>query len=211
MFLDSDDKLLPETLNIFHKIINTYPNKDVYLGRYIRENQHGQKKISPVVRLFDDPKKNLKLFLERKLPFVTGSFVVKREIIKEILFPEDLKIREDFPVYGYLISICKCQSFEDPVVIIRDHPFRLRKEAKLLSFRDLKPVEFLFQMLPSEFQNFYPLALSREYLSIFRSFYLLQKYKEAVKYYHKAIKLYPKHIFLISYFKKYLKSLYKIL
>lgn len=211
LFLDSDDKLLPDALYIFTKAIERYANGDVIKGKIIRENSKGEQKIGSSPRLLGDNKKNFVAFLRRKLPMETGSFVVKKNVIEKYTFPEELRLREDFPVYGCLILLHKCYTIEEPVIIIRDHSYRLRKETNLLIQRNIQPVEILFSKIPEEFEIFYPLAISREYLSIFRSFYLMKEYKKATHYYHEAIKVYPKHLFLISYFKKYLGSLLKVL
>ena len=209
LFLDSDDKLLPNALSIFAKAINTFSDGEVFIGRVIRENHKGEKKLAPIPKLSGNNKKDFKSFLKRKIPMLAGSFVVKKKIIKQNLFPEELRLREDFPIYGYLICMHKCYALKEPVVIVKDHPNRLRKKPSFLIQRNIKPIEILFQKLPQEFQIFYPLALSREYLSIFRSFYLMKEYKKAIHYYHEAIKIYPKYILLFSYLRKYLKSLLK--
>ena len=209
LFLDSDDKLLPNALSIFAKAINTFPDGEVFIGRVIRENHKGEKKLAPILKFSGNNKKDFKSFLKRKILMLAGSFVVKKKIIKQNLFPEELRLREDFPIYGYLICMHKCYALKEPVVIVRDHPNRLRKKTSFLIQRNIRPIEILFQKLPHEFQIFYPLALSREYLSIFRSFYLMKEYKKAIHYYHEAIKIYPTHILLFSYLRKYLKSLLK--
>ena len=210
LFLDSDDELLPNTLKVFDEAIKKFPEGEVFIGRIIREDSKGRRKLAPVPVLTGDKMKDFLYFLKRKIPFSTGAFVVKRGIIEKISFPEESRLREDFFVYGYLICMCKCYALKDCVIIVKDHPLRLRKEYKLLLERSIKPVELLFKSLPKEFHIYYSFALSREYLSIFRSLYLIKEYKQAIQYYHKAIKIYPKNIFLFSYFQKYLKSLFKI-
>ncbi|MBO8144155.1 MAG: glycosyltransferase [Thermodesulfobacterium sp.] len=210
LFLDSDDKLLPDALNVFARAVETYSDGDVFIGRIIRENLKS-KKLGPVPKISGNNKKDFQKFLKREIPLVAGSFIVKKSIIEQNLFPEEIRLREDLPVYGYLIAMYRCYALKDPVVIIKDHPDRLRKDENLLKQRNLKPLEILFQRLPQDFQNFYSFALSREYLSIFRSYYLIGEYSKAIEYYHKAIRVYSKNLFLISYFKKYLKGIIKSL
>ncbi|MCS7278565.1 MAG: glycosyltransferase family 2 protein [Thermodesulfobacteriaceae bacterium] len=211
LFLDSDDLLLPDALKTFEKGIELFPDGEVFIGKIIKESLDKKRKIGILPKLSNNSKKNLKLFLKKKIPIVAGSFIVKKDIIEKNLFPEKLRLREDFPIYGYLICLCKCYVLDKPVVIIREHLHRLRNDTELLIQRNLLPLQILYEKLPSEFQALYSLALSREYLSIFRSFYLLKEYKKAIAYYHKAIKIYPFNLFCLSYLKKYLKSLIKSL
>lgn len=64
LFLDSDDKLLPNALSIFAKAINTFPDGEVFIGRVIRENHKGEKKLAPISKLSGNNKKDFKSFLK---------------------------------------------------------------------------------------------------------------------------------------------------
>jgi len=203
LFLDSDDRLLPEALKIFAEAVKNQSNKEVFIGATLKENKIGKIKKVTIPNITENKMFNLKNFIDGK--FSGCLYLVKKEILNYWPFPENLKVREDFVARGWWIALYKVFPIKNAVGIIKDHPDRLRYKTEFYLKEALASVDLLFQKLPQEFQKLYPYAKAKAYIEIGGKLYQIGNYKTAFKYFNQAIKTYPKNFLSFRFFKKYLK------
>jgi len=99
LFLDLDDRLLPEALKIFAEAIKNQSNKEVFIGATLKENKIEKIKKATIPNITENKMFNLKNFIDGK--FSGCLYLVKKEILNYWPFPENLKVREDFVVRGW--------------------------------------------------------------------------------------------------------------
>jgi len=207
LFLDSDDRLLPEALRIFAEVVKNQSNKEVFIGATLKENKMGKIKKATIPNITENKMFNLKNFIDGK--FSGCLYLVKKEILNYCSFPENLKVREDFVVRGWWIALYKVFPIKTAVGIIKDHPDRLRYKTEFYLKGTLASVDLLFQKLPQEFQKLYPYTKAKAYMEIGSKLYQIGNYKTALKHFNQAIKIYPKNFLSFKFFKKYLKAYIK--
>ncbi len=207
LFLDSDDRLLPEALKIFEKKIKNHPESEVFIGATFKENVKGKIRKLTIPNITGNKVSDLKNFIDGK--FSGCLYLVKKEILSYHAFPESLKVREDFVIRGWWIALHKVFPVKTAVGIIKDHPDRLRYKTEFYLESALASVNLLFQKLPQEFQKLYPYAKAKAYMEIGGKLYQNGKYKEAFEYLNQAIKIYPKILLNFKFLKKYLKTCFR--
>lgn len=204
LFLDADDRLLPASLKIIREQVKRYPDVDCFIAGRISIN--GKRKVSipgPLAELNLD---NFSAFLRKKLGSVTIG-AVRKSVFDTVKFPESIRNNEDIVLVAQILARFSCRSIPQPVIEVHQHADSLRHNISSVMDSTRKVVDALFnpEVLPSEFMRFKNEFSSRVLLSRFRSLYLAGDKKAARKLYHESISLYPKHIFLLGYLKKYIR------
>ncbi len=204
LFLDSDDQLLSQALEKIYQKIQEKAPKVLVLSVFIERGSKRKVKIFPEAPI--NSFACLKSFLDGV--YSDALYVFERDILKEIRVPEKFKVKEDFIIKGLAWSLFESYVLKEPLGIIRDHPHRLRKEAKLYSkvVGDLH-VKELFKRLPPEFQSLYNYALAGAYFEIGIKLAQEKIYKEAFKFYLKTLKTSLEFLKKPKFIKKFLKAL----
>lgn len=203
LFLDSDDLLLDFALEKAYKIILEKPSECYIISVFIEKNKKRKVKIFPETK--EDPVERLNDFLHGR--YADALYLFKREIFTDLSFLPNLRIKEDLPLKGLLFALTKPFVIKEPLAIIRDHPERLRKNPELYQSEAIESVEVLFNKLSKDFHKLWPVAKGLVLYEIGIKLAQSRKYKNALEYYKKAIKIYPELKKNKRFVKKYLKSL----
>jgi len=208
LFLDADDSLLPNAISVLTSALGESPGKDCYIAGHISVNTSGAKKVHLPKALSEDNKENFVNFIRKKIKFkTTGAVFFSKKICANIRFPESINNNEDIVFMALVLSQYQCTTINNPVVEVLKHPGSLRHNMASVIDSTNKVAELLFNAdyLPTAYMKYKDEFASYVLLSRFRSLYLANRKKEAKELYHRAIRLYPKNIFIFGYLKKYIR------
>ena len=204
MFIDSDDLLMDGALKKMLNLIASNGAECYVLNSY---REKGEKlKFKP----FPIDKKGLSLLKA----YIDGAFsealyLIKPEVARKYPFNPKLRVREDFAPQACYLFFSSFKIINEPFVIYRDHPQRLRKVADYYFEHALTSVEDLFNRLPEPYQCLKPYALARAYLELAKIAYKSGLYDKARVYLHKSIESYPEFRRSFKYFKLQTKIYFK--
>lgn len=202
MFLDSDDYLTEKALSKLLEEINA-TKKEVYLiSVWIEKGKKRKAKIFPNPP--SDPILRLKSFIAGN--YADAIYVINKNLFKDFQFNPHLKVREDWIFKGRLFALNSPKIIKEPLIVIRDHPHRLRNIPEFYENSILLSVEELFKGLPSSFQILYPYALAKAYIEVGTKFMRVKDYAKAFFYFQKAKEAYPPIKKEFKFLKKWLKS-----
>ena len=211
LFLDADDKLLPDALKNLAEPFQHHPELDLVLGQGISVNKDGEPKIKKNQFLYSEPITNFKAYLNKNIFIPNIScLLIKRDVFKKIDFPKHLKVSEDRCVFAQLLALCQGVSIGKPVVRLYYHDDSLsNNNHKFTVNYGLEVVDAMFnpQILPKRFLKYKDSYYTYRCLSLFRRCYKLGYYREANIYYRLALKKNIFALFKYSYLKKYLRMI----
>jgi glycosyltransferase involved in cell wall biosynthesis len=194
LFLDADDKLLPNAFEIFYSVLNKHRDSDMFFGGYIAYNHKGKKKNRIPEPLSSDKLSNVTKILNGEMVGLRpSSTLIKRTVMDKVLFRDDVHIGEDTLFFTQVLFSKKCASTQEPVVEMRRHNDSLRENYQRMIETGTNGIKQVFSLLPktNQMENLYLKQILNCYLKIGRMAYLEADYKVASQYYSKAYKLNP--------------------
>ncbi len=207
IFLDSDDALKDQALNILAKAINEH-HVDLIIGRHITISAQGKRKESISNRITNNCEYNFSSYIRKKISLANGAYAIKKSALKEFDFPQNLKGREDILFFALMLANLSSVAINDILVAVNKHQDSLRHSMPDMNQTGLlTALLFEHAAMPVHLKKYRKEFESRLYLSLFRQFYKAEQYKKAQQLYIQAIKIFPKHIFLWSYLKRFLISI----
>jgi glycosyltransferase involved in cell wall biosynthesis len=210
IFLDADDKFLPNALSTFHGLINQYPSYSLFVCNfYLKYN--GKNKIF-FYNFHNGPiRYPYRLWASYKFYIRTGNYAIRKDIVKKYPFNKHLLRYEDSECFFKIMEREKIYSNSTPVMIYdlsyckASHPCKYIKD-DYLGHLNLKTKSFwkyfvLFDLCLQAF-SFYPEAKTLYhsedhniwYKIIFRliTIYLKAKYKMGEKLHNSYMRLFSK-------------------
>lgn len=210
--LDADDELVPAGLEIFAQAIRKNPEVDAIFAGYTSISSSGKRTVNFGSTLPNSRYARLHEFLSRKLVGIqNGAAVVKRNLFANIRFPESLRNNTDIVFFGLVLANYSVAGIGTPLLISHEHPARVRKNLSIILQTGMSPVDRLFdkKLMPSEMMFLRKVYTRQRALSIARILYINRDYRNALHYYHIALKSSPLSLFRAQVFKRYLISLLK--
>jgi glycosyltransferase involved in cell wall biosynthesis len=170
LFFDADDELLPHALDAVCGAIRANPQASVILGGRITRRAEGHEKYhSPPARLAADPCTRIADYLvHKRIGMGHGSTVVKRELMAQRSYPENLQGSEDIPVFAFLFAYGVFAMVDQPLVRIHKHHDSLRHLKPVADERATVLVAEIFGDLPAACMKVRGPYAARRYLSLFR-------------------------------------------
>ncbi len=208
VFLDADDRLLPDALQRFGGAFEE--GVDFVLGAHYRIHPEKKRHVSDRSRNNNtsDRQANFSNFLRKKLRVATGAVVVRREILETLRFPEHLRLNEDIVFIALLLARHDGVSLGEPVLEVVRHDGSLRSSSPL----DLKQtVDTLFdpELLPAECHEMRNEFYADRCLAQFRIYFRTGRHALAREFYRMGIKANPPLLLRFNYLSKYLRALVK--
>lgn len=115
LYLDADDYLLPNTLEVFYQYISKVENFDCIFGNFFYErNGHRELYSNYKERAI---KNNFKSFNIGKCMPRTGAAVYRKKILKQYPFREDLKRYEDVEQLFRLFKVARFYRIKEAVFV----------------------------------------------------------------------------------------------
>lgn len=211
IFLDADDRLLPDALTAFRNFLEKGSRPGMVCGGHLSVHPDGKIRKHPAKPLSTDRKRNFLAYLRKEFGISNGGVIMARRVFEGIRYPEHLPNSEDVPVFAQILARYDCAAIEVPVLEIYKHEDSMRNNVNLTKRTGTGTVDVLFDpsILPADLLKYKREFLGRQYLSLFRSFYVAKEFPQAKKYYTEALRCYPQLLLDWSYLRKYLRILFK--
>lgn len=191
LFFDADDELLPNALNAICSTIDASPQASVILGGRITRRADGREKYHPPpTRLDPDPCARVADYLlHKRIGMGHGSTAMRRDLIGQRGYPENLKGSEDIPVFAHLFAWGAFAIADHPLVRIHKHHDSLRHFKPASDERATVLVDEIFGGLPEACRKYRGPYAARRYLSLCRIALRAGDVVAAREYFRQAVKL----------------------
>jgi len=209
-FLDSDDYLTKDSIEVKMEILKQYPDIGIvfsptysktFAQEGLRYNKRFNKFKNPITsdRFYED-------LLLRKIPFQPSANLMRSFLAKQFRFPTNLSNGEDIAFFVKIFFSTKGYYLPQPTAVNIRHPKSLRH-----NIQEVKKDEFIETVFGDPF---YKGALDylrstctvRRYLELSRRFSLSGQTKLAKEYYFKAVSKDPKAILKLKYLAKLIRA-----
>lgn len=210
LFLDADDRLLPEALRRFSQACAATPDLEFVFGGRVDVRPDGVRKLRQPPPLTGNRVQDFLDYLRRHRPVIgPGCAVIHRRLFERIRYPEEIRVAEDFVFYSRMLALGRCGCFYEPVI---EHFIdETRGQDRVLHcWRDLRrSVELLFDpaLLPRELMRYRPEYEARVELTLFRAFHRAGQDRTARAFYHRALARSPMRALRPTYLRKYLRGI----
>jgi glycosyltransferase involved in cell wall biosynthesis len=210
IFLDADDRFLPEAFDRFEAAFRRHGEIDMIFGGFVDCRPDGTARTLPARPLTGDAAIDFREFLRRRpRPLAPGTALVHGRVLRRLQFPESVRLAEDVVFYGQVLATGRCASFPEPVVAYASDHDKSINRAMRRSADMLAVIDLLFDpdVLPPACLAFRGEYEGMQMLSLFRACYLAGRHAEARVYFHRALKLTPRRALSWRYARKYLRGL----
>lgn len=211
IFLDADDEMVDGALSRVRDHLDEEGDVDLLIGGHISASDKCDEKIHHVKPLPHEPEQRFLAYLNRKISISNGATLMHRRIFNAIKYCEDLRNVEDIPVFAQVLALYDCRVIDTPIAKICKHSDSLRYDTNIARDVGLRVVDVLFdkKILPSELFKYRRMYYAKRCLSLFRIFYLGGEREAARHYYCTALKTDPRALLKWSYFKKYIRFVFR--
>ena len=209
LFLDADDALLPGALGRYRDSVSGNPGASIVVAgaQTLRDGALADtRRAAPASA---DRIENFAAFVRGELcPFNGGAVLMHRRVMDRLSYPEGIRTSEDFVLFAQAFSLFDCASVREPAVAMHRHADSLRYNPEALDGARDVMIDLLFDpgALPERAMRFRCEVESTWYLVVSRALYRHRRYKEAARYYRRAVALYPRNLVRSGYLGKFLIS-----
>lgn len=215
IFLDADDCLTANSLHYIYQFIITNNQPAVIIADHNNVDKSNVIKSSRVKNNKLSKDKNTRFIdylFKKKISLTAGSVIYKKIVLDHFSYAENLELNEDLPLFAHVLVKFDCLYLDYATVNILKHSDSLRHHYQKLTEQsnviNLTNIIFSIDILPIELMKLKKKYLGQRYLSLFRSFYHAEQYRQAKSFYYKAIANDWTNLFNTNYLIKYLKTLY---
>lgn len=212
LFLDSDDRLLPDAIyNLYMTLISH--EVDMVIGSRITILPSKRKRLTIAKALDKNNFKNFEDELLSRRPTVgIGAAVIRKSFFIENPFPEKIRICEDLAFYASAFLKGNCIAIQKPLVEIdqtRHHKFQ---DPTLLFEEHLNAYNYaIMQMINGPQKELLQKKLAPyPALRTFRELHRSGLNNLALRYYLQAFRIDPVTSLQISYLRKFLRAIFRI-
>lgn len=207
LFLDTDDELVPDALQIFETALGEDDSKCdfVFAGHYSVDPDGKMKQLSPEVRAIERHNDFKRLLEGKSVSPTPGAIIVRKGCFQNLSYPETIRCNEDFVLFAHLFALYAGRSISQPVVYKYKRKGSLRYDKQAIIDAIGKAPDLLFDpsVLPSEYFKYKPLYVAKRYLEKARIHFKNKEFSDFRATFHQAVGVYPgsiiKHRFLIRY------------
>ena len=210
MFLDADDKLLPNALKEFSLASKNHKEIDMFFGGYRGIKYSGTIYERIPAKLDADAFKNIEDILLGKMQGIRlSTTMLKRTVMQNLQFDEKVHNEEDALFYAHVFHQFNCMSLQKTIAEMPRHDDSLRENYTRILETDTYGIENLFDSFTqtSRTKKIKKLVYLRRYLKIARKACIAKNYYQGAKYYQKAFKLSPKAVINLKHLPRMIKCL----
>lgn len=214
LFLDGDDALMPEALDLFRRAYETHPTADFVWGGSTRIELNGNIEVTPFEPLSADRERNFVLYL-RKGPgmIYSGTFLICKSVFDHIRWPEGTYVWADVVFYSHLLARHDGIGFCEPVVRIHKRGDSLQHNIDLIRRDRLKTVGLLFdpEELPSHLMRYREEYYARTLVSLIKLLDERGLYRDAMRLSHYAFQKCPRFMVRPKHLRRYRRIMQKVI
>ncbi len=207
IFLDADDELADTAMTAAAQILGSDATIDCVVGGHVNIDSKGRCKTVSGSALPATGTQRFIAYLDKKIRLCNGAMAIKRRLCQQLPFDEDMRNCEDIPFFAHVLLRGNCVGFKEPMALIHKHADSLRHNDTAAADNRLLATQRVFaDWLPPQLLRCKNKYLAKAHLSLFRTMYRNGDKIRARRLYHRAIAMYPPHVFDGAYLFKYLRS-----
>ncbi len=193
LLLDADDELMPDALQTFRDALLAAPEAGMVLGAYWSVSTDGIRRFRPATAVLGNPAKRIRRYLlEKKIAVSCSRTLLRRDLLLQRPFPEQLRSGEDVAVFAYVMATSQVVTTTTAVTQIYKHADSLRHRPFDEACAQ-QMVAHVFAALPSECQRYRSRYEAQRYLSLYRDAWQQGDFLGAANFYRQALYLRPLH------------------
>lgn len=213
LFLDADDRLLPDALKKYRYFLSERGWCDAVFAGHQSVDANGKTRtvLFKNSLITSDGFTHFKNYLFKKIPLSNGAALIRKTVFNTLRYPEQLRNSEDIVFFAQLLALYRCAFLNEPLIAVYKHADSLRRHASYAKDVNIRLVDALFdaKILPAKLLHLRRRYCAQRYLSLFRTLYLAGDYRNARRFYHQAVKTQLSCLLEWPYLRKYLKTLLK--
>ena len=210
IFLDADDEMLPGALAALSTHLAENPQTRMVIAGHQSVDVDGRRALFAAGPLAQSPRQRLQSYLfDKSLSLCNGACAMHREVFSVGLYPQRFRNAEDIPVFAQVLARFPCTLLDVPMAVIHKHPGSLRRNLDFARQSGVSLVDEVFsaQRMPEAFQDLRQRYFAQRCLSLFRLFSSAGRNREALAFFHQALRADPRVITRWSYTRKALRIL----
>lgn len=210
LFLDADDKLLPNAFEYLSSAARKYNYPDMLFGGYRAINYSGKSRERRAAKLDLNNLDNVAMLLNGEMTGLRpSSCILKRSILLQTKFSEKVHVDEDTMFFCHVFAKYHCVSIPELIVEMPRHEGSLREDYQRIVETGVEGVEELFAILPADpkMAKLKKIVLVKRYLKVARKACINRNYKIAFTNYKEAFIAQPNSIMNMKHFPRAIKSL----
>ena len=210
LFLDSDDRLLPNAIHHLTCALATNDHADMIIGGRITILPSNRRRLTIAQPLEDCRVKNYEDELLAKRPTVgIGAAIIKKTFIQSYPFPEHFRICEDQMFYATAFLKGDCLAIEQALVEINQTCHHKFRDANLLYVEHQAAYEHALNQADDSLRKSRLRKKLAPYpaLRTFRELHRAGQNKAALPYYLHALRLAPFTALHLSYLRKFVRAI----
>lgn len=168
LLLDADDELLPGALGAIRAALLAAADATVFLGGRVTRRPDGLEKTHPPsdCRTADPTERIADYLLRKEISISHGAFVAARGLLEQCPYPDQIRGREDIPVFAYLLAYGRIARIDQPLVLIHKHADSLRHTGQRDEEAELELADAIFLRLPPACQRLKPAYLAQRRIAL---------------------------------------------
>ena len=205
---DSDDIMLKNALDIFHKSIIKKPEASVYIAQYYTIKENDKRKERCLWSLGNTKEENFKKYiLSNDISMLCSSIIFKKTAFDHYLFPKHIPQSEDEAVFGYMLANYNAVKVPEFVAERIKHDEDSLRTKVYPNLPELLSNElFNSKLIPSSLLRYKKKYKALKHLEEFRTLFLKRDYTSALEEYNQALALNKKAALKFNYLRKAIKS-----
>lgn len=210
IFLDADDELMPDALNELRRFIEQNSGIKLVIGGHVSVSSDGRECYRGAQCLpADSEKRFVGYLLKKSIQPCNGATAMHRDIFATYRYPEQFRHSEDIVVFSYALVNFHSAALDKAINRVYHHDDSLRYNIDYADAVGIQLVDEVFNRsrIPDKLQRYKRRYAGQRCLSLFRTFYLAGKKKQALKYYREALRNDWRAFFKLSYTKKMIRLL----
>ena len=208
LFLDADDALESNALELFRNALQTDKNTRFILAGYCSVDECGNVNKPTLPKQLRTPLQNFRRFINRKFSIAHGAILMRRDNFDIVQYPPGITNGEDVVLFAQSLILFSTTAIPAVTVKRFAHSGRERNRIDRIRKGGIKTVDLLFRsdLLPKEAMRYRNQFLARRHASLARSFFKAKCYPEAKEAYWNAFKANPRLIFNLKAIVRFLQS-----
>lgn len=190
-FLDSDDRFLPQKLEVLTSVVDSNPHLGLVAGQALLIDESGH----TLGEIFDRPLPVDSAELLLGNPLHVGSVLLRRDWLKRVgLFDESLRSYEDWDLWLRLAGAgCRMASVPRPVSLYRFHQAQMTRLGGQMTSATFAVLEKVFHSscVPAHWSEYRDKAYSRAWLRTAAHAYTTANFQDAQQCMRAAVRLDP--------------------
>ncbi len=206
LFLDADDMLTPDCLQLFCRGFENFPKVDILIAGYT--SIHGDKERSKFPTDFNTKALLLQAFWFGKFGACGGAIGMRSHCCHYAQYPETITHGEDVVFFSHLVAQFSVHvlSFTALRVFHSKNSLRHDTLSTLSEAEAIIPLLFNPQRLPKELMEFKSRYHAKQLLSLSKVAFRLKRYSLTRQFISKAYKIHPMSVCRIRYLKVFIIS-----